>query len=262
VLEDREIDAVLIATRHDLHADMVLRALHAGKHVLVEKPLCLNEAELARIQAFYDDRGDRGPVLLTGFNRRFSPAGRQIAELVADRAGPMMLTYRMNAGRLPAEHWTLGPQGGGRNIGEACHIYDLFTYLTNSRWRGVQVSTARPTTHYYTHRDNLVATVSFEDGSVGTLLYTALGSKKHPKEQMEVFVDGKAIALDDYMRVSVAGSRRPAVRSSVAEKGQLQEISIFADAILDGKPWPIPLWQQAQAMEIAFAVDQQLSVST
>ena len=260
VLEDPEIDAVLIATRHDLHADMALRALHAGKHVLVEKPLCLNKEDLTRVQVFYDDRGDSGPLLLTGFNRRFSPSGRRIAELVADRAGPMMLTYRLNAGRLPSDHWTLGPQGGGRNIGEACHIYDLFTFLTNSQWRGVQVSTARPATHYYTHRDNFVATVNFEDGSVGSLLYTALGSKKHPKEQMEVFVDGKAIGLDDYTRVSVAGSRRSAVRSAVAEKGQLQELSSFADAILDGKPWPIPLWQQVQAMEIAFAVDEQLSM--
>jgi predicted dehydrogenase/threonine dehydrogenase-like Zn-dependent dehydrogenase len=258
VLEDADIDAVLIATRHDAHAEMVLRALQAGKHVLVEKPLCLNQSELDRITAFYDEKNGEGPVLLTGFNRRFSPSGRAIAGMLAGRATPVLMNYRMNAGRLPADHWTQGPQGGGRNIGEACHLYDLFTYLTNSRVKSVKVHAVRPNTHYYSHRDNFVATIAFDDGSVGSLVYTALGSKKHPKEQMELFVDGKVISLDDYVRLEVAGSRKPAVKSAVAEKGQLQELAAFADAILKGGDWPIPLWQQAQAMEIAFEVERQL----
>jgi predicted dehydrogenase len=173
----------------------------------------------------------------------------------------MLMTYRMNAGRLPADHWAHGPQGGGRNIGEACHLYDLFTFLTGSRCANVSVSTVRPSTHYYTPRDNFVATISFADGSVGTLAYTALGSRKHPKEQMELFVDGKVVALDDYLRLTIAGTRRPAVRSAIAQKGQLEELSSFADAILDGGSWPIPLWQQVQAMEIAFEVERQLSAA-
>ena len=128
VLADPEIDLVLIATRHDLHAAQTLEALEAGKHVFVEKPLALDEDELARIEAFYADRDD-APLLMTGFNRRFSPAIARARELLAARTTPLIADYRMNAGYLPLDHWVHGPEGGGRNIGEACHIYDLFDSL-------------------------------------------------------------------------------------------------------------------------------------
>ena len=134
VLKDPEVQAVLISTRHDLHSGMVLQALRAGKHVLVEKPLALSRTELASIQDFYAKGNGMGlPMLLTGFNRRFAPAVSRIRELIANRSNPMILNYRMNAGYLGMDHWVHGKEGGGRNIGEACHIYDLFTALTNSQ---------------------------------------------------------------------------------------------------------------------------------
>lgn len=257
ILRDPEIDLVLIATRHDQHADLAIRALSAGKHVLVEKPLALTDEELGRIVATVLE-SDSGPILLTGFNRRFSTYARRIAELTQSRSNPLLMTYRMNAGYLPSDHWTQGPEGGGRNIGEACHIYDLFTYLTDSRVVDVQASAVRPATGYYGATDNFVATIRFEDGSLATLAYTALGSGEHPKEQLEVFVDGKVIVLDDYRKLTVSGAKAPGLATGAPSKGQREELEALGNAIRGGGDWPIPLWQQAQAMEIAFAVEHQI----
>jgi predicted dehydrogenase/threonine dehydrogenase-like Zn-dependent dehydrogenase len=257
VLADPDIDLVLIATHHDRHADLALEALERGKHVLVEKPLALTEDELSRLAAFFDRPGAH-PILQTGFNRRFSPYARRIGELARTRSNPMLMTYRMNAGYLPADHWTQGPEGGGRNLGEACHIYDLFTFLTGSRVVDVQAAGIRPATDYYLATDNFVATARFEDGSVATLTYTALGSSDHPKEQMEVFVDGKVIALDDYRRLTVSGAGASGLSTRTPSKGQREELEALGTAISTGGEWPIPFWQQVQATEIAFAVERVL----
>jgi predicted dehydrogenase len=259
VLQDPAVDAVLIATRHHQHAEMALQALAAGKHVLLEKPMGLTRAELDGFRAFYADGGDGKPVLLTGFNRRFSPFGRRLAELLRGRTNPFMLDYRMNAGYLPPDHWVHGAEGGGRNVGEACHVYDLFTYLADSPVESVSARAIRPRTGYYGARDNFAATVGFQDGSVATLTYTALGSSQHPKERMELFADGMVASLDDYVRLTVAGSRAPGITLRTADKGQLDELRAFGQAIRDGGAWPIPLWQQLQAMEIAFAVEEQIA---
>jgi predicted dehydrogenase/threonine dehydrogenase-like Zn-dependent dehydrogenase len=257
VLEDPAVDAVIITTRHDLHAEMALQALQAGKHVLVEKPLALTRDEIARIQAFYAG-GQDGPVLLTGFNRRFSPFGRRLAELVRGRSNPMMVDYRMNAGYMPPDHWVHGPQGGGRNRGEACHIYDLFTYLADSRVSTVHAGSIRPATGYYAAADNFMASIGFEDGSLATLTYTALGSRDYPKERMEVFVEGKVLSLDDYRTLEVSGSRSAGIALRAPDKGQQAELRAFGEAVQRGGEWPIPLWQQVQAMEIAFEVERYL----
>ena len=134
VLKDPKVNAVLIATRHNLHAEMVLAALKAGKHVLVEKPLALNQQELDEIKEFYNSapHHDTTPILFVGFNRRFSPCAKRAKELTLNRKNPMLINYRMNAGYIPLDHWTQKSQGGGRIIGEACHIFDLFNFWTGS----------------------------------------------------------------------------------------------------------------------------------
>jgi predicted dehydrogenase len=260
VLKDADVQAVLISTRHDLHSAMVLQALHAGKHVLVEKPLALSRSELASIQDFYAKGDGMGlPMLLTGFNRRFAPAVSRIRELIANRSNPMIVNYRMNAGYLGMDHWVHGKEGGGRNIGEACHIYDLFTALTNSRVEKVYSETIRPATGHYRGQDNFITTITFQDGSVATLTYTALGTSDYPKERFEIFVDGKVLFLDDYKRLIITGASAKGVESAVAEKGQKQELESFGRAIRDGGEWPIPLWQQVQATEISFQVEEQIN---
>lgn len=262
VLSDPDVDAVLIATRHDLHADLVLRALEQGKHVLVEKPLTLSREELDQVTAFFRQAEAEGsataPVLLTGFNRRFSPFALRLKELTEGRSDPMMLVYRMNAGYIPLDHWVHGPEGGGRNVGEACHIYDLFTYLVDARVTGACARAITPTTRSYVRNDNFCAEFTFEDGSVATLAYTALGTSDYPKEQMEVFCDGRVFVLDDYKALRVWGSPEAGIEARDQDKGQKTEIAEFARAIQRGGEWPIPLWQQVQAMSMAFDVEAAL----
>jgi predicted dehydrogenase len=260
VLNDPEIDAVIIATRHNLHASMALEALRAGKHVLLEKPLALTALELESITRFFADAGSNPtPILLTGFNRRFSPHVRRIAECLASRTNPMVINYRMNAGYLPSDHWVHGAEGGGRNLGEACHIYDLFTFLTGARVEGVQVSAIKPTTGHYRSQDNFTASMTFADGSIATLTYTSLGSKDYAKEQLEIFVDGKVIALDDYKSTIVNGAPRKPLKTRLPEKGQKEELEAFARAILQGGQPPIALWEQEQATRIALDVENALN---
>jgi predicted dehydrogenase/threonine dehydrogenase-like Zn-dependent dehydrogenase len=261
VLEDPEVDLVIIATRHNLHAALALRALRHGKHVLVEKPLALNRDELEGVRTFFEEPGDPKPILMTGFNRRFSEYGLRIAELTRDRTNPMVISYRMNAGYVPLDHWVNTNEGGGRNLGEACHIYDLFTFLTGARKADVQAKAIRPRSGYYGRSDNFAATIGFDDGSVATLIYTALGAAGHPKEQMDVFVDGKVISLDDYRRLTVAGASIKALTTSAPEKGQRQELEALVQAIRAGGEWPIALWGQIQATEIALRVEELITGS-
>jgi predicted dehydrogenase/threonine dehydrogenase-like Zn-dependent dehydrogenase len=257
VLGDKEIDAILITTRHNLHAAIVLAALTAGKHVLVEKPLAMSSDELKKIEDFYA-QNDSAPLLLTGFNRRFSPHARRIKEFVAKRTNPLMINYCMNAGHTPSEHWVHGPQGGGRNIGEACHIYDLFTALTESKVVSVSAHSIRPKTAHYRIDDNFVTTMSFLDGSVATLTYTALGSSDFPKETMTLFVDGMVLELDDYRVTRIHGTTDKGVDTRLADKGQKDELKAFARAIRGESEWPIPFWQQLQATRISFEVEDLL----
>ena len=262
VLDDPDIDAVLITTRHDEHARMTLRALQARKHAITEKPLALNETELAAIESFYQSHPTNGthhpPVLMTGFNRRFSPAAQRLHAWLQPRTGPVILNYRMNAGHLPADHWAKGSEGGGRNIGEACHIYDLLTFLTGAGHRSITAQTAKPKTGYDSPDDNFVATITFDDGSLATLTYTALGSTDYPKEQLDAYCDGKTYHLDDYKNLTAYGSNAPALTARHADKGHTQELRRFARAVQEGGPWPIPLWQQLQATRISFAVQEQI----
>ncbi len=257
ILDDAEVDAVLIATRHSLHASMAVAALRAGKHVLVEKPLALTEKELDDIEDFYTSASpvQASKVLLTGFNRRFSPFAQRIQELTRNRSSPMILNYRLNAGYIHLDNWVHTEEGGGRNMGEACHIYDLFTYLSGRKVATVDAQAIASTTGYYGEQDNFVATLTFDDGTVATLTYTALGSTDYPKERLEVFVDGKVIVLDDYKRLTIFGAKVKGIAGKVVDKGHKKELEAFAFAIEKGGEWPIPLWQQVQAMKIALLVE-------
>ncbi|WP_418626581.1 bi-domain-containing oxidoreductase [Anaerosinus sp.] len=255
ILEDKNIDAVLIATRHNLHAGMVIQALKAGKHVLVEKPLAINETELQEIERYYEE-GENTSILLTGFNRRHSKSLQEIYKHTSKRTNPMIINYKMNAGHIHLDHWVHTEEGGGRNIGEACHIYDVFNFLTDAKVTEVSATSIQPQNEFYSSKDNFVATIRYEDGSVANLIYTAMGNSNYPKETMEIFFDGKMIFLDDYKKINGYGMKLANIESKISEKGQLEEIKVFAKAIKDGTDFPIPLWQQVQAMRIAFEVEK------
>jgi predicted dehydrogenase len=248
---------VLIATRHDLHAEMVLASLKAGKHVFVEKPLSMTEDGLDAIEAFYAANPD-GPLLMTGFNRRFAPAIAAAQAAIKDRASPLIVNYRMNAGYIPSDHWVHGPHGGGRNIGEACHIYDLFNALTGSQPVDVHARTIVPASDHWRRDDNFVATIRYADGSICTLTYTSMGAKSFPKERADIFVDGKVLVLDDYKQLTVTGGKG-GWKSLTMEKGQLEELQALAVAFKSGGRWPISLADQLSASRVSFAVEKQLS---
>lgn len=256
VLEDSSIDLVIIATRHDLHADMTVAALKAGKAVFVEKPLSMTEQGLATIERFFRDNPS-GPLLMTGFNRRFSPAILEAQKALAGRNSPMIVNYRMNAGYIPSDHWVHGPQGGGRNIGEACHIYDLFDALTGSTPVEVYAASISGASKYWRADDNFVATVRYADGSVCTLTYTAMGARGYPKERADIFVDGKVVVMDDFRQLTVTGGTG-GWKASTIEKGQFQELEVLAKALQSGGKWPISLEDQLSATQISFEVEKQL----
>jgi predicted dehydrogenase len=259
VLADPEIDLVMVTSRHDLHGSSVLQALAAGKHVFVEKPLTLDPQDLDHIEAFYRRRPD-GPLLMVGYNRRFAPSMTHCMDVLKERTTPMIVNYRMNAGFIARDHWVHGPEGGGRNLGEACHIYDLFNALVGG-CAHVHVSAAaiRPSGPQWGRNDNFVATISYEDGSVCNLTYTALGDKGYPKERMDIFVDGKVLSVDDYKSFSVSGARHKPWSAPAAQKGQFEELQALATALRGEGAWPIPLDQLIRASRISFDVESLLT---
>lgn len=259
VVADPGVDAVMVTTRHNLHGPMVLEALQAGKHVFVEKPLCLTQKELDDIRAFFETASDNAPVLMVGFNRRFSSYADALVRATAERAAPMIINYRVNAGFISPDHWIQGAEGGGRNLGEACHFYDLFTRLTGAEVRRIDVASIDPGTGHYGRNDNFVATLVFNDGSVATLTYTALGGPGHSKERIDLYVDGKVLSVDDYRRFEAVGAPGlEGFETKRMEKGHREELVAFARAIQQGGEWPIPLWQQVQATQVALDVERMI----
>lgn len=260
VLSDESIDSVIISTRHHLHGSLTLKALQARKHVLVEKPLTLSQDELMSIQKFYVDEQNSAevPILMTGYNRRFSIYARRMKEIIENRTAPFILNYKMNAGYIPMDHWVHGNEGGGRNLGEACHIYDLFTFLSNSKIKTISAHAIQPTNAHYTKNDNFIASMSFEDGSIASLTYTALGNKQVPKEIAELYVDGKIIYLDDYKSMKIYKGNESLENIQIQDKGSNSELLAFAEGINKGE-WAIPLWQQIQTSEIGFTIEKILS---
>lgn len=253
-LSDDSVDLIMIATRHDLHGVMVLEALNAGKNVFVEKPLALTREELRKIAAFYENNSN-APLLMTGFNRRFSPAMVEASKLLKSRTSPLIINYRMNAGYIPNDHWVHGPEGGGRNIGEACHIYDLFSFLTGGRPEMVSAfSTVSDSKHWH-RNDNFMATIRYSDGSVCSLTYTAMGNSGHPKEQAEIFADGKVLFLNDYKSLSVTGAKGGWSGKTIA-KGQFEELKALAPALRGSADWPISLQEQLDTAELAIAIEE------
>jgi predicted dehydrogenase len=229
-LADPDIDAVVIATRHDLHARLVLEAMRAGKATFVEKPLALTLDELQELEKAHDQLGGTAagcPVVMVGFNRRYSPFAVRLRELVQRRTAPVHCSYRVNAGRLPPDHWVNTAAGGGRLIGEACHMLDLFRYVVGAPAREVWATAVAGEGGSLRATDNFTLTVRYADGSVCTLLYTAQGSSRVPKEYLELSVDGHTVVLDDYRRLRTYGWGRD-VKTRGQDKGHRSEWDAFA----------------------------------
>jgi polar amino acid transport system substrate-binding protein len=238
ILENDEINTVFIATRHDTHAEYVLRALQAGKHVFVEKPLCLSREELERIRETHEAAHSRGAasLLMVGYNRRFSPLLRKTKASLGH--GPKAAIYRVNAGAIPRESWIQDMEvGGGRIIGEVCHFVDCLVYLTGSLPSVLQAFALRDPDALL---DSVAASLSFSDGSVGSVNYLANGDKSMSKERLEVFCGGASAVMDDYRSLVVhKGGKAEKKKLTVQDKGQKAEVAAFLEAVKSGGPPPI-----------------------
>lgn len=250
-----EINAVLIATRHGDHGRQVLAGFERGKHVYVEKPLCLDRVELDTIR---QASAQVQSVLQVGFNRRFAPAIVRIADHVGGR-GPLQMIYRVNAGRLPVDHWTRDPEaGGGRIVGEVCHFVDTCMHLAGARPATVEASAASLGRSDLPDDDAITVTVRFENGSIATIVYTALGSPSLEKEYLEVFADGAAARLTNFRELVLYGSRGARKVSRLnRSKGFVEELEQFAGAAR-GIREPVPVAQWFDSMDATFAIVESL----
>lgn len=262
ILVDKDIDLVMITTRHNLHGEYALKALNAGKNIFVEKPLCIKEEELNAIKSFYNSKltnhNSQLPLLMVGFNRRFSKYAQEAKRHTDKRINPLLMHYRVNAGYIPLDHWVHGEEGGGRIIGEACHFIDLFTFFTECKVKEIYTSTLTPKTQSLSTDDNRVIVLNYEDGSVATLEYFATGSKEFPKEYFEIHFEEKTIVIDDYKSIRGYGVKINEMRGDIPEKGHLRELEVFYEAS-QGKTekWPIELWDLLQTTEVTFRVSKQ-----
>ena len=247
VIRDASVDAVVIATRHDSHAALVVQALEAGKPVFVEKPLCLTLDELAAIEDAYA-RATR-PMLMVGFNRRFAPHVQQIKALLAG-TGPKSFVMTVNAGALARDHWTRDREiGGGRIVGEACHFIDLLRYLAGSP------IASKGRIGRDAANDTVTLNLTFEDGSIGTVHYFANGSRAFAKERLEVFADGSVLQLDNFRTLKgfgVRGFRRSALWRQ--DKGHQACAAAFLTAVRSGGPSPIPFEEIVEVSRTAIAL--------
>jgi predicted dehydrogenase/threonine dehydrogenase-like Zn-dependent dehydrogenase len=247
---DAETRAVVITTQHDSHARFVLQALQGGKHVFVEKPLCLTLAELNDIESAQLSTGGRCMVMV-GFNRRYAPQVQKMKQLLGGVTGPKAFIMTVNAGAIPADHWSQDAEvGGGRIIGEACHFIDLLRFLAASPITGWQrMSMDAPM------RDTVSIQLSFADGSVGTVHYFANGSKAFPKERLEVFAAGRVLQLDNYRKLTGFGwpgfTKMNLWRQ---DKGQKACAAAFVEALAKGTSAPIPFEQVVEVSRISIEI--------
>jgi predicted dehydrogenase/threonine dehydrogenase-like Zn-dependent dehydrogenase len=245
LLANPEINTVVIATRHNSHASLVVKALNAGKQVFVEKPLAINLQSLAEVEAAYHSKAMTGekPRLMVGFNRRFAPQIQKMKSLLQPLKTPKAFIMTVNAGFIPADHWTQNLElGGGRIIGEACHFIDLMRYLADSPIISIQVKKMGTATEQDLLEDKAVITLGFEEGSFGSIHYLANGAASFPKERIEVFAGGRVLQLNNFRKMS--GYNWPGFKKMNLwrqDKGQNNCISKFLTSIELGLSAPIPV---------------------
>lgn len=260
ILESSDVNTVFIATRHDTHGNYVLKALRAGKHVFVEKPVALTVEELEEIGNFYHGEhrkhGEEKPQLMVGFNRRFAPLAVELKKKLG--AGPMSMIYRVNAGAIPADTWIQDKTiGGGRIIGEACHFIDFMTFLCGACPETVYAS-ALPDPQDL--NDTVSISIQFGDGSIGTINYFANGSKALDKEYVEVYQSGLTAVLNDFRELTVYGKGKPVRHKTLSQdKGQSAMIKAFLNGVKTGTGAPIP-FEELYAVSLAtFAAKRSLT---
>jgi len=259
----KEINTLFIATRHDSHARLASEALRSGRHVYVEKPLALNREQLAEVETAYAESAARGaaPILLVGFNRRFSPHVQRMRDMLRGTQGSKSLSMLMNAGAIPPDHWTQDSQvGGGRILGEACHFIDLARFLVGARIVDGSARAMRGVGGVASSLDTAQISLEFEDGSIAAIQYYANGHRSFPKERVEVFASGRIVQLENF-RV-LHGFGFPGFRGFRTwrqDKGHTACVQAFLGAVESGGPSPIPANEIFEVSRVAIEVAEGLS---
>jgi len=236
VIQDGEINTLLIATRHDSHAEYVLEGLKSGKNVFVEKPLAVTKEQLGKINAFFQRHGGVPlPQLMVGFNRRYSQTFTDIEKFFGLTTDPFVITYRVNAGFLPKTHWTQDKDQGGRIIGEVCHFIDTISFLMKSDPVSVYASSIRSNNELVVDYDNIAITIRYRNGSIGTIIYTANGDSAVPKEYCEIFAQGKTAIMNNFKETIFYLNNKKSVKKYDGRKGHKEELLYFIEQIKNAR---------------------------
>lgn len=257
ILNDPEINTVVIATQHNTHARFVMETMKSGKHVFVEKPLCINEEELKEITDIYSSLITQHlspPFLMVGFNRRFAPLVQKAKKLIDTLNDPKCFIMTVNAGMIPREHWTQDIEiGGGRIIGEGCHYIDLIRYLAGYHIESVQSVQMGIEKGFNVTSDKVSISLKFKDGSLGIIHYFANGHKSFPKERLEIFCAGKILQLDNFRMLKGYGWKEfKTEKLWTQKKGHQECVNKFVHAIRNGEAQPIPLDEIFEVTEATF----------
>jgi predicted dehydrogenase len=256
ILNDAEIDTVVIATRHNLHASLVCQALTQGKNVFVEKPLALNLEELEQVAKTYQSANR---LLMAGFNRRFSAHSIAVKNWLSKLTKPYMIHFRVNAGFIEPHVWVHdAEEGGGRIIGEVCHFVDLLQYWAGSAPMEVFANSVGGDTDAERLRDNITIAIRFADGSIGNIVYTALGSRAMSKEYAEIFAGQHSLVVDNFKSAIHYGDSVKRQGGLAQDKGHETMLKEFLAAIRDAKPSPIPFEQLYATTLATFKVVESL----
>ncbi len=255
VLNDADVHAIFLTTPHNLHASMVCQALDAGKHVFVEKPLAMTTEELKQVEQAIE--ANSSCCLMVGFNRRFSPHLTSVKDWLRASKSSKSIIITVNAGAIPADHWTQNVEvGGGRIVGEACHFIDVARFLADAPIRSL---TAFPMSGGEGRLGDCVALqVGFEEGSIATIHYLANGSKDFPKERIEVFASGTVIVCDNFRKTREFGGQGRKLSTRGQDKGHQAELAAFVQALLAGGPWPIPRDELLEVSRAAIEAAEQV----
>lgn len=249
-------DVAIVTSRHHEHFSQVVELFKKGVSVFVEKPTVLSREELIELNQLIQNSSN-ATKLLTGYNRRFAPIIRAIKQELDLLDSPVILKYTMNAGYFPDTHWVHGKTGGGRNLGEACHIYDLFIFLLGMDVKSITVNSIDSNSSKFQHSDNFIATIVFESGSIASLTYTSMGSRDLSKERLEVFSNEGVIIMDDFVSLKGYGYFKSLQSETAQDKGHMNEMIDFLSDIKANR-WTIPWEQQLLVNSIALTVEEEL----
>ena len=258
ILKNKSLDVIFISTRHNDHWQLTKSALLNQKHVFCEKPLCIKASELKEIKSFFKKQ-KVSPILVTGFNRRFSKSAKILKDFIKESTSPIFLNYTVNADKLLPNSWIYSREGGGRNIGEACHFYDLILFLIDDKYTNIQVSSINSDNKNIHKTDNFFVTIKFNNGSVAKLNYTSAGSTNDKKEIIEVRNISETLIMENFQKITLTKKSKKKIiySSKFPDKGYENQYQSFFYNLKHNK-FSISIEEQIQAMNLCFKVEELL----